>query len=237
MQTPSTLCIFAKPPVPGVAKTRLADAIGLQHSATVATAFLLDTVTLCRKVATETKRPVSTVLSVTDLHPLFRTLAPELARWPQGEGDIGARLERTIRYALSQTPMVVIIGSDTPHMQAKQIVEAMDRLQSCDVVLTPSDKGGIALIGARVCLPGMLSGISWSARPVLGPLCDRLAKHRLSFSVLESCFDVDDAQDLERLSALLAMSPERAVQTARAIKRLAKKDAPSPAPTLALSFA
>jgi glycosyltransferase A (GT-A) superfamily protein (DUF2064 family) len=221
--TPSTLCIFAKPPIAGVAKTRLASAVGLQHSGALATAFFLDTITLCRDAAQEAKRPVSTVLSVTELHPMFRTLAPELPRWPQGEGPLGARLERTIRYALSQRPTVVIVGSDAPHMPARQIVAAMDRLAACDVVLTPSDRGGISLIGARVCLPGMLNGIGWSAGAVLGAVCERLATHRLSFAVMEPCFDVDDAPDLERLSALLAMSPERAPQTARAIRRLVQR--------------
>src|SRR6187200_1503079 len=116
MSSPSTLCIFSKPPIPGVVNARIAAAIGLQHSAALETALLLDTISLSQRVAAEAKRPVSTAMLVADMHPLFRTLAPELPRWPQGDGDLGARLERAIRYSLTLRPRVAIIGSDAPHM-------------------------------------------------------------------------------------------------------------------------
>lgn len=221
MPTPATLCIFTVPPLPTSPSLPLARDLGVRDAAALATAMLLDTISLCRRVETEARRPVSTALAVAELHPFYRTLAPELPRWPQGAGSYGMRLEHTLRYALTQRPHVAIVSTETPHLLSRHMVAALDRLSECDFVVAPSDKGGVCLLAARVHVPGLLAKIDWMTGAVFLAVCEQLAKHRLSFAVLEPTFKIASGAEIERARTVLEISPERAPQTARALRRTA----------------
>jgi hypothetical protein len=92
---------------------------------------------------------------------------------------------------------VVIIGSDSPTLPRQFLVDAFARLRTCDVVLGPSVDGGYCLIGARVAVPELFTGIAWSTPEVLPETLRRLAGY--SHWLLPTWYDVDDAADLEHL--------------------------------------
>ena len=65
----------------------------------------------------------------------------------QGTGDLGQRMGRLLR-ALPPGPMV-IIGTDSPTIQARHVAEAFDALGRAEWVIGPATDGGYWLIGAR----------------------------------------------------------------------------------------
>lgn len=111
------------------------------------------------------------------------TTEPEAPEWrsagirsprPQGEGDLGSRLENALRRALAGgKPAAIVIGTDSPDLPAELLDAARAALKDADAVLGPSADGGFYLIGLRSCPEGLLvparvrvSGRRFLARPL-----------------------------------------------------------------------
>lgn len=139
---------------------------------------------------------------------LWQALTPDIPaprrpprELPQGEGDLGRRLAT----AIAQAPAgdIVIIGSDTPHISARDIARAFKLLGNVEVVLGPARDGGFWLIGftrrARRCLP--FDNVRWSSAQTLSDVLHNLSGVRVA--KLDVREDVDDAASLKRVRALI----------------------------------
>ncbi len=105
MTEPSTaaICVFCKPPVPGISKTRLAADIGPERAVALAKAFVEDT---WRAVA---RLPATVaVLAVTVVEKDAFAFVPDAPLWEQGAGDLGERLERVLRRALDSADVAIV---------------------------------------------------------------------------------------------------------------------------------
>jgi len=91
------ICVFAKPPVPGEAKTRLATTVGKVHAAALARAFLKDTWELVSRV-----KWARAILATTEGTAKAFGLSGPVKTWLQGDGDLGKRLERIIQRGLAE---------------------------------------------------------------------------------------------------------------------------------------
>ena len=209
MQARIPICIFAKPPVPGQVKTRLAPP---QQAAALARAFLVDT--------------YATVATLTWALPIVATtgeLDAELredvgnAIWLQGDGDLGARLERILRRALDSAPAAIAIGADAPGLPRDIYERAHAALASADAVIGPSDDGGFYLLAIKRCPDGLLANLPWSSPVTFAKTLDRLRDVGMSPVVLDSWFDIDRPEDLDRLRADLSARPDAAPATRRAL--------------------
>lgn len=192
------ICIFAKPPDPGRVKTRLAPALGVHGAAELARAFLVDT---CASVRT---LPWANAIIATT-GAFDDALAAELAlpRWPQGDGDLGARMERVLRRALAEQPYALAIGADSPGLPARLLDEARDALVEADAAIGPTDDGGFYVLALRRCPAGLLDGLPWSHTDTFAHTLARLRARGLTVRVLEPWFDVDRPEDLVKLRDLL----------------------------------
>lgn len=184
------ICIFAKPPASGAVKTRL----GLPPATAraLAQAFLDDTL------------ESTALLGWADI--AIASTAPMDAGVPvllQGEGDLGARLERVLREALTRAPVAIAIGADAPALPARFFEAARAALQTHDAVLGPADDGGFTLLALRSCPPGLLADLPWSAAETAARTLERLRARGFSTAVLEPWFDVDRPDDLVRLRAAI----------------------------------
>jgi hypothetical protein len=66
-------------------------------------------------------------------------------------------------------------------------------------VVGPGCDGGFYLLGLRHCPEGLLEGLPWSQPNTLDALLERLEQFQLETRSIESWFDVDHPEDLERL--------------------------------------
>ena len=193
----TTVCLFAKPPRAGEAKTRLIPALGAEGAAALARAFLEDTWALLAALPWA-RAVLSSPLPWPE--PLLPSPAPEL--WLQGEGELGARLERILTRALAQTPLAMALGADSPGLPPAHLVQARAALAEADAVLGPSADGGFYLLGLRRALPpGALSGLPWSAPDTLLHTEARLRTLGLRVARSAPYLDVDTPEDLQRLRA------------------------------------
>jgi len=202
------ICIFAKPPVPGRVKTRLAQAIGLAQAAKLATAMLRDVWSVVETLAEAL--PVLAAAEAGD----FTIHVPDDRIWLQQSGDLGLRIECILRRALETAPAAIALGADTPLLTPAHLAQAIDCLKSGDAVVGPCDDGGFYLLGMRRCPTGLLSGINWSTEHTLRETEFRLRAHGMNAARTPAVFDIDTVADLQRLcSELRNLPPEVAPQT------------------------
>jgi hypothetical protein len=207
-----TVCIFAKPPIAGQVKTRLAATIGAEQAAKLAAAFLADTWESVRRLPWARAVIAST-------GALGRELVPDASVWPQGEGTLDARLERVLRRALIDGPAIAI-GADSPGLPMELLEAAREGLTRGEPVIGPAEDGGFYLLGLHTFPPGLLAGVPWSASDTCEATISRMTAQGLAPTRLPAWFDVDDADDLSRLRALLATASERAPRTAVMLERM-----------------
>jgi uncharacterized protein len=201
------ICIFAKPPIAGQVKTRLAAALGSGRAAELARAFLDDT--------------IAAVSALPWAQAALATTGPVESRLPlmlQGEGDLGARIERVLRAALQRAPFAIAIGADAPALPARLLEAARAALERADAVIGPADDGGFYLLGLRACPEGLLSDLPWSSCDTFTRTAGRLRARGLRVEVLEGWFDVDRVEDLDRLRAALRSGEIDAPRTARLLR-------------------
>jgi uncharacterized protein len=201
------ICVFAKPPVAGRVKTRLIPRLGSRGAAELASVFLEDT------WASVSSLPwAKTALASTE-EGIQRFLPGPNEIWLQGDGDLGTRLANIFQRALHDHAFAIAIGADSPGLPAKFLEQARDVLTRVDAVIGPCEDGGFYLLGLRSCPADLFSDISWSAATTCQETIAKLKAAGLTVHILESWFDVDTAEDLEKLDSLLSANHIQAPRT------------------------
>lgn len=140
------------------------------------------------------------VIAADDIeHPFFLRFGLPIV--PQGEGDLGQRMQRQVKRALNGgAGGVLLIGTDAPHMLLSRLQSGAAALDDHDVVLGPVEDGGYDLIGLRSDYP-LFDGVAWSTNCVLAQTLVCIKEQQLSHYLLETGFDIDFPEDLERAIA------------------------------------
>ena len=207
----TTICIFAKPPMPGQAKTRLIPALGSQRAAEVARALLDDVIRASMLV-----NRAQVVISTTEM---FQT-EEAVPVWLQPQGDLGIRLEKTLQLALQSSDSAIALGADTPGLTALMLSQAADRLGREDAVLGPTDDGGYYMIGMRRCPNGLFQNIRWSTQETFRDTLHQFAQFNLGYSIVPKWFDLDTPDDLQRVRCLIRAGVDMGTKLARVLGAL-----------------
>jgi uncharacterized protein len=195
------LGVFAKQPVAGTVKTRLAAETSPGWAAEVAAAFLHDA--LARLAAVEARRVLA--FAPADALPYFADLARgRFDLVPQSGGDLGERMAAFFRTQLEGgAASAVLVGTDSPSLPLSFVDQAFRELERADLVLGPATDGGYYLIGCSVSVPPVFDGVAWGGPRVLLETTRRLpAGARLA--VLPPWYDVDTLADWFALRGHLA---------------------------------
>jgi rSAM/selenodomain-associated transferase 1 len=206
------VCVFAKPPRPGEAKTRLTPELGDAGAAALARAFFVDTWETVSRLSW-----AEAVLATTDVADSEWSFLDRARVWPQGDGSLGHRLARVLQRALHQFPFAIAVGTDSPGLPTALLEAAAVALRESDAVLGPSDDGGFYLIGLRRCPVDLLTDLPWSAPDTFASTLRRLHSRGLDTTVLQPRFDVDRPDDLRRLRRLIGDGALWAPETARVL--------------------
>ncbi len=181
-----TLILFARPPLPGRAKTRLIPLLGEAGAAALYRAFLADAAAAARAV--RKSRPTVGLAGewAADSAPPHES---PLASWLPGPflhraqtgSNLGARMAAALGRRLvsgDKAPggRAVLIGTDFPDLPpeiplaAFEALERMERESSPNApaaVIGPASDGGYYLIGLNRPAPAAFSGIEWVVIVVL----------------------------------------------------------------------
>lgn len=195
----TAVVVFAKAPVPGLAKTRLVPALGAAGAAALAARMLCHA--LAQAVAADIG-PVELCATPDSPDPVLRKMAAArgAALVAQGPGDLGVRMARALRRQLRRWPRALLIGTDAPALGACQLQEAARALDDHDSVFVPTHDGGYVLVGQR--RPGdarCFRGMTWSHPRVMDETRRRLAASGVRWAELSPVRDIDDPADLASL--------------------------------------
>ena len=188
--------VFAKAPVIGRVKTRLAADIGEKAATELYRAFVKD---------------LMATLGSTD-YPIHIHFAPSTAGrqikdWldgadefiAQADGDLGERMKTAFTYAFSNhISRAVLIGTDFPDLPASFIHQAFDTLSTHDAVIGPSYDGGYFLIGfnRHGFVPEVFQDMSWSTDQVFSETVRIFERHHAAVQYLDPWWDIDTHADL-----------------------------------------
>ena len=194
--SPVSIAILAKAPIPGVVKTRLIPTIGA-HAAAVLQERLTE-----RAIATSLAAevgPVTLWCSPDATHSTFLKLVMQqrivLKRQP--EGDLGARM---LAATAAGTGPVLVIGTDCPALTELHLRGAANALrEGNDVTIIPAEDGGYVLIGTQMPQPAIFSGIAWGTNTVLAETRARIIEQRLGLTEQPPLWDVDTEAEYARL--------------------------------------
>jgi uncharacterized protein len=193
------LIVMAKAPLPGLAKTRLIPALGADGAAELASRLLEHTLHEARAARLG---DVILACAPDTTHAAFAAQARQggAALVAQGEGDLGARMQRQFERAFARgAARVIVIGTDAPALDAAMLRRAADALATDEAVFVPAADGGYALIGLRHVLPSLFHAMPWSTGMVMATTRERLSHAATPHVELPAVHDIDEPADLAHL--------------------------------------
>ncbi len=219
-----TLIIFAKAPVPGFVKTRLAKDTPLDEEQVCALyeAFLKDTITVA--ALTEAER-IAIHYTPADMEDVMRKIVKRLKLGVRNEKRFTFRAQEgeTFTEKVSNSfkaegstgeAELVMIGADAPTLKPGAIDDAFDFIYSrSGVVLGPSYEGGLYLIGHPSTLPIDCAKVFAEGSEIENFV--NIAKElNVPIKLLPETLDVDVGADLITLMGLIhAMAYQRQFET------------------------
>lgn len=188
------IAVFAKAPIPGRVKTRLAAALGETEAARLY------------------ERMVSTLLARLSATPEILGAAVELhtgtdtdawaahpvTRRVQTPGDLGARMLHALSSGLAAgRPRMLILGGDVPTVPLAHLAALLAAEE--DVALGPAEDGGYYAISCRKTHPAMFAGVEWSTPNACQQTAAACRHAGLSVWLGPVWFDIDEPSDLARI--------------------------------------
>jgi uncharacterized protein len=218
------LAVFAKAPQPGRVKTRLCPPLTFEQAASLYAAMLDDVL--------EASAGFARTLGLEAwLHfepaPARAELAARAPSTYQLEPQLGPELASRMANAFARAAeagceRMLLRGSDSPGLDFETVVEALEHLDAgADLVLTPDQGGGYALIGLKKPRTPLFE-VAMSTMSVLDETLARARALGLSTALTRTSFDIDRAADLARVEALPAERSSvlcpRTVESIRALR-------------------
>ena len=189
----NALIIFAKAPIVGKVKTRLAATVGDEVATSIFEKLLHVNIERARQLEGVDK--------------LLYAYSKEDAEyfkcnvdWPiytQVGVDLGERMRRALVSGLQQYDSAVLVGTDIADAQDDDYLTAFDVLdRGVDIVIGPTFDGGYWLIGSRGTDKLPFSNIDWGSSRVFNQTVSLVRKMGLSYHCLPTRHDVDVESDL-----------------------------------------
>lgn len=185
------LVLFARAPMRGAVKRRLAADIGKDAALAFYRKTLHDVLWRLGRDPRWTTWLAVTPDGAAEQPGLWPPV-PGVRLIPQGEGDLGARMARPL-YSLPPGP-AVIVGSDIPEVAPGHIQDAFAALGRHDMVFGPAADGGYWLVGAsrsRAVPHGLFENVRWSTEHALSDTIEGLPKNA-RVAKLGELDDIDD---------------------------------------------
>ncbi|WP_046742990.1 TIGR04282 family arsenosugar biosynthesis glycosyltransferase [Kordia zhangzhouensis] len=191
MRDSSTLIItFVRNPELGKVKTRLAQGIGEKAALEVYKELLQHTETVLQQLHVDKCVWYSVKIHTNDIWSdnIYQKAV-------QKGKDLGERMLHAFTEAFANHyKKVIIIGSDLYDLQPKHIEEAMEALNTNDIVLGPAKDGGYYLLGMNRLHKKAFTQKNWGTETVLQDTLNDLNAEKIH--LLETLNDIDYAEDL-----------------------------------------
>jgi rSAM/selenodomain-associated transferase 1 len=194
----AAVAVFAKAPVPGEVKTRLAAVLGADAAAGLHAGLVrhaLSTAALARM------GPVTLWCQPDSAHPFFARCAADFSvRLESQRGaDLGERMRHAFEHSRAEGRPLVLIGADCPALTGDHLRAAAAALRAHDAAFVPAEDGGYVLVALARSIEGLFDGVSWGGAAVMAQTRERLTRAGARWTELAPLWDVDRPDDYARL--------------------------------------
>ncbi|KEA62818.1 Glycosyltransferase [Marinobacterium lacunae] len=194
------IVVLAKAPLAGHAKTRLIPALGALGAAELAERMLHHTLA---EAAAADIGPVELCVTPDPTHSCWQGFPEWADLTAQGEGDLGDRMARASRRALSTCDRVMLIGTDCPSLTRERLNAASRALHHAQAVMIPASDGGYVLLGLTAFDPTLFTDMPWSTDQVADLTRQRIRALGWTMYELDTLYDIDEPEDLNYLPLFL----------------------------------
>lgn len=203
--TDNQLIVFVKNLIPGTVKTRLAKDIGQDMAMEVYKELVSYTSEVTDKV-----KDTDRVVYYSQYVELWDFFNDEKYQKSLQEGkDLGQKMLNAFYDAFENGYLkAVLIGSDTPDLSKKIIMEAFKQLDDHDVVVGPAEDGGYYLIGMKDAHKELFEDRTYSHDKVLEELLEAAEDKDLKVAQLETLFDLDTKADMKKAGVEIVTEEE-----------------------------
>jgi rSAM/selenodomain-associated transferase 1 len=210
------LVIMAKAPRRGAVKTRLVPSVSPDAVTDFYCCLLADTLSLARSLGEVEVAIMCPESDVDDLAQFAGKHTTVLAQTGQG---LAAGLTSVFSSLVDgHHRRTIAFNSDSPHLPPSVLEHAFEQLVEHDVVVGPTYDGGYYLVGAKAFHPTLFATDGMGTNTALESLLSRAQALGLSVAFADRFYDVDIADDLQRLAEDLRAAPEKAPRTAAWLK-------------------
>jgi rSAM/selenodomain-associated transferase 1 len=186
-----TLLIFARNPVYGKVKTRLAATIGNDKALQIYQQLVEHTAAVTQPINANRLVYYSDFIANND------AWNNNYLKAMQRGTDLGERMSNAFKDILeSGTNKAIVIGTDCYELNTDIIANAFTKLTHFDIVIGPALDGGYYLLGMNNYHPELFNDIRWSTDSVLNDTLDRCAELDLRYFLLPVLSDIDNENDL-----------------------------------------
>lgn len=191
----TALIIFAKAPTLGRCKTRLSPALGEHGAADLAARMLATTLEFAQEAG------FAEIILCSDPAPddaawQAQNLPENITCVAQGDGDLGARMQRAAEAALADHQAVILVGTDCVELSSDWLREASAALAEHDAVIHPSEDGGYTLLGLHQSHNSLFNALPWSTEAVAKITYERLDALGWNYQIRALSHDIDTPEDL-----------------------------------------
>lgn len=185
------LIIFARNPVRGKVKTRLAATMGDDKALSIYQSLLKHTVQITAQLTCDCFVFYADGISLNDYW------ADNVYSKMNQEGDdLGSRMHHAFDTLFKlDYQKVLIIGTDCFELSSANIQKAFTSLDEYRVTIGPSVDGGYYLLGMSVFFPFLFQEKAWSTNTVFSNTTSQLLSHQISYFTLPIFSDIDTEDD------------------------------------------
>ena len=192
-----SLIMFTRYPQAGYTKTRLIPTLGAVAAAKLQQQMTEHLVNQLQPFCVERSLQLKVHFTGGSQAKMQAWLGSDIMLASQCTGTLGEKLIYALEQSFSEgKEKAIAIGSDCPTLSGSEIGQALDLLESQDVVLGPAADGGYYLIGLRSPHRCLFENIPWGTHQVLAATQAIAQKHHLSVALLRVLTDIDRPEDL-----------------------------------------
>lgn len=202
MTKKNCVLLFARPPIKGKVKTRLARTTGDDLALEIYQTLLHKSLDLLSTVPAE----CTIFLSEKGMESYdgFDGFQIEF----QNGNNLGERMENALNWALkNRFDNVVLIGSDCFDLSTDIIKQAFLELEQYPIVIGPALDGGYYLIGTNKLNINIFDNIDWGSDKVFIQTKEKIIKNKLKCGTLPVLSDIDTIEDVKKNKKLKALLP------------------------------
>lgn len=214
------IIFFTRIPTYAKTKTRLETFLDRASCVELQTVFIKDIYHMLKKIGIDI---IVCYSNHGELQMLKDLIGDHVLFIEQKGADLGEKMFNAIEFTLNDYKQVVLIGSDLPLMEEKDIQIAFEILEKKDVAISPTYDGGYYLIGMKEAIKEIFM-MTYSTNRVFEETIEKIKKLNKTFGIGNIQLDIDTKDDFLELYQILEKNKDLAcTQTRGFVDKTMKK--------------